>query len=68
VDPEYGEDAVFLIPAEGGEPELVLDPPKHPRYICDPLYSGEDLSFVCFEILGTSSDAWFVENFDPDVN
>ena len=68
LDPQYGEDAMFLVSAQGGEPKPVLVPPRGNRLACDPHFGEGDLAFVCIEVVRSSSDAWLIENFDPHVN
>jgi hypothetical protein len=65
---DRNEYPVFLIPVGGGEAELVFMRRPAGGYGCETLYEGEQLSFVCFESLSSSSDAWLIENFDPHVN
>jgi hypothetical protein len=58
---------IVLIPADGGEPDIVLIQPPVNDYSCDPLLSESDSSFVCLETR-SDSDVWLIENFDPHVN
>jgi serine/threonine-protein kinase len=62
------ENEFVLIPTEGDELETVLTLPEEPEYRCDPVYTDSELSFVCWEILGQSSDVWLIENFDPHLD
>ena len=60
-------DEILLIPANGGEPNIVLTLPPENDYSCDPLLSESDPSFVCLETR-SESDVWLIENFDPHVD
>jgi Tol biopolymer transport system component/tRNA A-37 threonylcarbamoyl transferase component Bud32 len=61
------DNEILLIPADGGEPDVVLSLPPESDYSCDPLLSESDSSFVCLET-SSESDVWLVENFDPHLN
>jgi Tol biopolymer transport system component len=55
---------ILYIPVDGGEPELALTLPEEPDYGCDPLTTGPETSWICWELV-SESDAWLIENFDP---
>jgi len=55
------------IPVDGGEPETALTLPEEPEVGCDPLVEGSETSWICWEGV-SESDAWLIENFDPNVN
>jgi len=63
---QVGNDILY-IPVDGGEPEIALTLPEEPNYGCDPLTTGSETSWICWEIV-SESDAWLIENFDPHVN
>jgi len=63
---QVGNDILY-IPLDGGEPEIALNLPEEPRYVCEPLTPGSENSWICREVV-SESDAWLIENFDPDVN
>jgi len=60
------ENDILYIPVDGGEPEIALTLPEEPRYACDPLVEGSENSWICSEVV-SESDAWLIENFDPNV-
>jgi hypothetical protein len=62
----YGTDDILLVPVFGGEGTVVATVPFEGPDDCVPVERPTGLALLC-NVVESVSDAWMIENFDPEV-
>jgi serine/threonine-protein kinase len=63
---ERGSNDILLVPVSGGDGTIVATVPFEGADVCAPVERATGLALLC-NVVVSVSDAWVIENFDPEV-